>query len=399
MSAVEQPKTDGEPHGADEISQVGKTLMEVLSGQGDGVERDPGLLITNEDVRRIHRYVKTGLELPTDLEQIKHLIGDNGVGIPGLEPEALQTLYVGIHAHSASWSGLENDMRAVGSDLYVFSGGLINTSETLVDFIKGLDAWQTLKPDDLTEEQIEKLPPVALGEQDRKQLPGLVALVAELERLIRQHSASTVRVREGVSLFKGRLRNDIAPSVALKIQLANSSQSNETILRLNEDIARLNTRIDEKIAEYEEYAKYKWVGFWWGPLGGAVSWSIYGPKASAALKEKDRLISEKLGLERQLRQLDKFVSDLHAFETRLQDLKIRMDGATSSVSNIESLWVLLAELVESSRNSLEGLDDGKFLIIFVSRFKSLISNWADIKKQSLDLLTAFNKATEDAAAD
>ncbi|WP_459748912.1 alpha-xenorhabdolysin family binary toxin subunit A [Pseudomonas sp. 3A(2025)] len=397
MSAVEPLKTDGEVHGADEVSQVGKDLMNVLSGLGDGVERDPGLLITNEDVRRIHRYVRTGLELPTDLEQIRQLVGDYGIDIAGLEPDAIQALYQAIHDHAASWSALENDMRAVGSDLYVFSGGLINTVDVMIELIKSLAAWQTLKPDDLTPEQIESLPPIELPDGDRQQLPGLVALVGDIEKLVSRHSVSTTRVSSGVAVFKGRLRDNLAPDVARKINLAKSSETNEAILRLNEDIARLNERIEQKIAEYEEYANYKWVGFWWGPIGGAISWSIYGPKANDALKEKDRLMGEKQGLERQLRQLNQFVSELHAFETNMQDLKARMDGATSSVSNIESLWVLLAELVESSRKSLEDLDDGKFLVIFVSRFKSLVSNWTDIKKHSLDLLTAFNNALEDTA--
>lgn len=395
MSAVEQSKTDGKEHSAGEISQVAKDLMSTLAGRGEGVERSPGLLITNEDVRRIHRYVNTGLELPLDLEQIKQLMGSYDINIAGLEPAAILALYTRIRDHAATWAALEDDMRAVGSDLYIFSEGLITTVDLTIDLIKSLDVWRIMKPDDLTPEQVARLPSVKLPDGDHKQLPGLVALVVELERLISRHSASTLRVKKGISLFKGRLRDTLAPEVARKINLANSSQTSEAIIKLTEDINRLNQRIEQKIGEYGEYSKYKWVGFWWGSVGGAITWSIYGPKANKALKEKDSLVAEKQAIERQLRQLNKFVSELHAFETNMQDLRIRMDGAISSASNIESLWVLLAEMVESSRNSLEGLDDGKILVIFVSRFKNLVGNWSDIRKHSLDLLTAFNKVLEE----
>lgn len=379
---------------ADEVGQIGKELVDILSGQGKGVERDPGLLITNEDVRRIHRYVKAGLELPTDLAQIKQLLGDYDIDIEALKPEAIQLLYIDIHAHATSWSGLESDMREVGGDLFGFSGSLIVTAQSVVDFIKSLDAWRTLKPDDLTPEQIALLPSIDLEEGDRKQLPGLVELVGEIKRLVTQHSGSTLRVRDGVSVFKEHLKKNLAPTVARMIQLAGSSQINETIIQLNQDIARLNGLINDKLAEYETYSKFKWLGLLDGLLGTAIELSPYGRKARKALEAKDKFSQEKRALEDQLRTLNKFIGDLHAFETSLQDLRSRMDGAFSSVSNIESLWVLLAKLVDSSQKNLDGLDDGKILVIFATRFESLISNWSSVKKQSLDLLTAFNNVID-----
>ncbi len=36
-------------------------------------------------------------------------------------------------------------MQKVGSDLYVFSGNLIAIATDVVDFIKGLDSYQTLQ--------------------------------------------------------------------------------------------------------------------------------------------------------------------------------------------------------------------------------------------------------------
>lgn len=47
-------------------------------------------MITSEDVRRIKRYVKIGLELPTDLEQVRQLLGGQDSDIEG--PKAAQAL-------------------------------------------------------------------------------------------------------------------------------------------------------------------------------------------------------------------------------------------------------------------------------------------------------------------
>lgn len=392
--ALEQtPDTSG--HHLDDLSQVGKAFIDAAAGRGEGAAREPGLLVTNEDVRKIRRYVNTGLALPTDLEQIRQLLGNYESGVAGLKPEDIQHLYMDIRDHAASWNGLENDMRAVGSDLHVFAGNLISTTESTIDFIQSLDSWRTLGLDDLTPEQIEQMPPTELVEGDRKKLPGLLALVGEMRQYIQVHSVSTVRVRDNASQFKGRLREEIAPGVALKIQLANSMEAGNEVVELREDLRRLNERIEQKVKEYEEYAKYRWVGFWWGPIGGAISLSIYGPKAAAVLKEKEQLVKERNSLETKLRRLDKFLADLHEFETHLQDLKIRIDGAISGAGNIESLWVLLKDLVDSSYRQLESINDVKLLVIFVSRFKIMMTNWREIKDQALDLLTAFNKAVED----
>lgn len=397
VTSVEPQFTDGEAHTVEDVGRVGKDLMNVLSGKGEGVARAPGLLITNEDVRSIRRYVNTGLSLPTKLEEVSQLVGGSDNGIAGLAPDAIAELHVGIQTHARSWSAIETNMQKVGSDLYVFSGNLITIATNVVDFIKGLESYQTLQVGDLTPAQIDQMPPVAFMDQDSKKIPGLLALVDDLKVYIKDHSASTTRTRVGVTDFKRCLKDEIAPGVALKIRLARSGNAGDEIARLTADVDQLNNRINQKLAEYEEYSEYKWIGFWWGVIGGMVSYSIYGPKATAALSEKDHLIKEKRQVELTLKKQNRLLGDLLAFETSLQDLKTRIDGAASGVSNIESLWVLLEELVESSHDRLKNTNNALYLVSFVSRFQTLLANWKEIQVQSFDLLTAFNNALEEPA--
>ncbi|KPX20756.1 putative Binary cytotoxin component [Pseudomonas syringae pv. delphinii] len=397
VTSVEPQFTDGEAHTVEDVGRVGKDLMNVLSGKGEGVARAPGLLITNEDVRSIRRYVNTGLSLPTKLEEVSQLVGGSDNGIAGLAPDAIAELHVGIQTHARSWSAIETNMQKVGSDLYVFSGNLITIATNVVDFIKGLESYQTLQVGDLTPAQIDQMPPVALMDQDSKKIPGLLALVDDLKVYIKDHSASTTRTRVGVTDFKRCLKDEIAPGVALKIRLARSGNAGDEIARLTADVDQLNNRINQKLAEYEEYSEYKWIGFWWGVIGGVVSYSIYGPKATAALSEKDHLIKEKRQVELTLKKQNRLLGDLLAFETSLQDLKTRIDGAASGVSNIESLWVLLEELVESSHDRIKNTNNALYLVSFVSRFQTLLVNWKEIQIHSFDLLTAFNNALEESA--
>lgn len=391
---VQQPDDEKQPT-ADEISRVSKDYMSALSGTGPHVQRDPGLLITNEDVRSIRRYVNAGLELPVELNQVRQLLGDYDSSIDGLEPEAIQVLYQALNSHAKKWSPIESEMKQVGSDLKVFSGNLIVTAQAIVSFITGLESYQTRQVGNLTPEEIDQLPEVELVPGDKERIPALLSLVNDLKEYIQRYSTSTTEVKKSISGFKKDLKDELAPSVGLKIKLASSSGASGRIVQLNAQVASLNERINQKVEEYDEYSQYRWIGFWWGPIGGAISLSIYGPKAAAARKEKDRLIEEKRTLEQEILRLNRLLSSLLGLETSLQDLKIRIDGASGSASNLESLWILMKDLVDSSHDRLETVTNAMYLVSFVSRFKTVISNWTDIQKQAGDLLTAFNQVLEE----
>ncbi|BAP43256.1 binary cytotoxin component [Pseudomonas sp. StFLB209] len=387
--------TDAAQPDVSEISRVSNDFIRAASGVAQNAARDRGLLITNEDVRSIHRYVSSALALPSDIAQVRQLLGNYQSGIPGLQPEDVKQLYLTIQEHAASWAGLEDDMRAVGSDLHVFAGNLVRTAEDMVGFIQGLEAWRTLKLSELSVSEIEQMPMVELTDSDRRHLPGLLALVGDLKLHIADYSSSTRRVSQGLEAFKAHLRDRIRPEVARKIDLASSAEAGDNLVQLKDRIVLLNERINQKASEYEEYCGYRWVGFWWGPAGGAVSWSIYGPKAAEVLAQQSQLIDEKQTLETQLRQHDRFLGNLFAFESGMQDLRTRIEGAASSISNIESIWSLLEKLADDSHRRINDLDNALLLVVFVSRFRAVIANWQDIKEQAFNMLTAFNRVVGD----
>lgn len=378
----------------DDVIDVSKAFIAVVSGDEPTVKRDPGLIITNEDVRQIQAYIKTGLALPVDVQHVRRLLGDYDSGIKGLEPEAIRDLYQVIQSHCQSWAPLEAGMKQVGGDLNVFAGNMVVTAQQIVEYVKALESYQSLKVDDLTPAQIAQLPPVALVPGEENKLPVLVELFDELRGYLSDHSASTTQLKGGVSVFKDMLKLVIAPNVSGKVKLASSDATTDEVVRLNQELTQLTERIDQKADEYSTYVGYAWIGVWWGPVGVAITGSIYGVKAETVRKEKNALIETKRGVEKQLMELNRLLGLLRTLETDLEELEGRISGATSGLANLESWWVLTAQLVDSSRDRVKQLNNATYLAILVSRFSVIASNWTDIRKQSLDLLTAFNKALE-----
>lgn len=376
----------------DEMLMASGNFVKVASGKDAQVARDPGLILTTEDARQIRAYVRSGLALPTHLAQVRQLLGNYSSGIKGLAAEDIRDLYVMINAHCKTWAPLESDIRQVGSDLNVFSDSLLHAARAIVEFVTGLESYQSLRVSDLTPKQIEALPPVALTPGDQQLLPVLMSFFEEMNTLPLEHSASTTRVNIGIGEFRKTLRASIARDVSLKVQLSNSAATNREVARLNAELARLTQRIDQKTAQYAEYVKYALIGVWWGPIGASITGSIYGIKAENVRKEKNELIQTKRRVEGQLMKLNKLLGLLRTLETNLKDLEGRIDGATVGLSGLQSIWVLLEQLVKSSQSRVQGLNNATFLAILVFRFNVVISNWTDIKKQSFDLLTAFDKA-------
>jgi len=380
---------------AEEAEAVSTRFMMAASGSHSDVVRSPGLLVTNEDVRRIKRYVEKGLGLPAELAQVEQLLGYKKIDIPGLEPRDMQVLYQDIKEHAETWSTIETGMKTVGTSLVVFSEDLESSGGAITAFVKGLESYQSTlgKVGDLTPEEIDKLPEVSLGEGDKKKIPTLLALVDDLRTTLDHHSKTATDLNSKISDFKDMLKDRIAPAVGLKIELCASNVSDKNIARLTAEIDIINTLIAEKLATYESYSNYKWLGVWWGPVGLAISASIYGPKAAATAAEKNALIAQKQALEQQVSDHDTLLSSLISFETSLQDLKDRIDGASGSASNLESMWGLIQGYIDSSYRKLEGITDATYLVIFVTRLESIISSWISIRKQAQDLLTAFNSVT------
>lgn len=383
---------------AEELNSLTSDFIKVVSGDYEGAEREKGLLVTNDDIRKIKHYVYIGLTLPVEINEIEQIHKFDQMDIAGLKSADMQTLFISMKNHAASWLPLESNMKKVGADLHVFADNFTSSGQSIIHYLESLPSYKsgTGKVGGLSPEEIEKLPEIQLTEDEKEKIPALMELVEELKTVITEHSASTQITKAQISEFKEKISYTLKPALNLKIALCNSHTFDDEVILLNERLEILNQRINEKLAEIEEYSKSKW----WGLIGGAVGFvitsTIYGNKASQARKELELLTTERREIEIKIASTNAVLASLLAFETSLQDLHIRIEDAAGSSSNLESLWELIAQYVNSSSNTLDGVTNAMYLVTFATKLTSIMKNWSSIKKQAGDLLTAFNNATSDA---
>lgn len=380
---------------AEELNSLTSDFMGAVSGTLEGVERERGLLVTNDDIRKIRRYVNAGLALPIEIDEIEQIHKYDQLNIAGLKSADMQKLYKSMRNHAETWSPLESNMKRVGSDLHVFADNFTSSSQSIIHYLTSLPSYISGigKVGGLSPEEIDNLPEIQLTGDEKRKIPALLGLVEELKAVITEHSASTQITKAQITEFKWKISNSLKPALGLKIALCNSRNFDVEIKLLNERLEILNQRINGKLAEIEEYSKSKWWGLIGGAIGFIIASTIYGDKANKARNELDLLTTERREIETKVATTNAILASLRAFETSLQDLHVRIEGAAGSSSNLESLWELIQAYIDSSSKRLDGVTNAMYLVSFVSRLTTMMDNWSAIKKQAGDLLTAFNNAT------
>lgn len=380
---------------AEELNSLTSDFMGAVSGTLEGVERERGLLVTNDDIRKIRRYVNAGLALPIEIDEIEQIHKYDQLNIAGLKSADMQKLYKSMRNHAETWSPLESNMKRVGSDLHVFADNFTSSSQSIIHYLTSLPSYISGigKVGGLSPEEIDNLPEIQLTGDEKRKIPALLELVEELKAVITEHSASTQITKAQITEFKWKISNSLKPALGLKIALCNSRNFDVEIKLLNERLEILNQRINGKLAEIEEYSKSKWWGLIGGAIGFIIASTIYGDNANKARNELDLLTTERREIETKVATTNAILASLRAFETSLQDLHVRIEGAAGSSSNLESLWELIQAYIDSSSKRLDGVTNAMYLVSFVSRLTTMMDNWSAIKKQAGDLLTAFNNAT------
>ncbi|WP_434608394.1 alpha-xenorhabdolysin family binary toxin subunit A [Pseudomonas sp. R1-7] len=388
---------DDFPITAGELNALTMNFINAASGTLPGVQREKGLLVTTSDIRNIKNYVVRGLALPTDTAQIEQIYKYDQLKINGLRSEDMQVLYETIKSHAETWPAIETGMKAVGSGLHVFADELTNVSEAIIGYLENLPSYVSGigKIGDLTPEEIENLPEIRLSSEELRRTPVLLELVKELKGLIQHHSTKTSATKAQITQFKNGIGHSIKPALDLKLTLINSQNASEEIKQHNERLDILGQRIRERQAEIESYSKNKWWGLFGGAVGFTITATIYGQKAKEARQELELLVSERRMIVKSIETNHQLLAHLNAFESDIHDLRIRVENAVGSSSNLENLWELIQAYVDASSRKLDGVTNAMYLVAFSARLSSMMSHWKNIQEQARDLLNAFSNAVEE----
>lgn len=372
------------------LNEVSRNYVRALGGQPDKA-REPGLIVSGRDVVAIKRYVATALELPGELEQIKHLLRYEVADVPGLEPAEMQDFYKGIKLHASEWPSIETGMKTVGVDLVVFSDALKDSGETLIRFIEGLDGFKSAIGviGDIPADDLQHYPTIGLTERDRVRGPILMALLGNMRSDIHECGRNAGQVRSNISAFKDVLKGNIGPMLGLKLALLQRNGKPESLARLEAELDAVNQEIQRHTEIFEgvlddQYGLFAFVEAMFADE------AVPSPRA-----QLQQLFARKRQLAAQIRHNHALQASLLSLQTDLQDLGLRVSAAASSASNLESLWMLILGYVDASAKRLSNLNDAVFLVVFVARLRSMITCWTEIKSNSQSLLTAFNNAIEE----
>ncbi|OCR25713.1 hypothetical protein AFK24_07070 [Pseudomonas syringae] len=375
------------------MNEITTGFINVVSSASPEVTRAPGVLATAKDIQALRRFAADANALPQRLDQVKFLLGYDKIDVPGLEPKDILNLYNDIQNTAELWPYLEINMKNVSAGLGVFADNLKSIGNDVIAQIQRFDSYSNEGVvDEYKDVPLESIPHSPLLASDEKRVSTLGSFIKELNDLLDEQKKEAADVKDRITDYKYELTG-LAAKVGLKRKLCLTAASNMDSSNLNEQIESLNTRIAEEQRTYETYCRYIWVGAWWGPVGLAISGGIYGFKANDVWGGIERLISEKQQLSDKL-QSGKAANALVTFETSLQDLTLRIDGAASGATNLQELWTTITTYIMSAAKRFKDTGNATLLTVLVSRLTNLISNWQEVKLKAELLQSAFDYSAE-----
>jgi len=102
------------------------------------------------------------------------------------------------------------------------------------------------------------------------------------------------------------------------------------------------------------------------------------------------LIQEREQLTEQVKQKSILSGALLELHSELDSLITYVEGAITSTSQLETLWISTSEYINASKNKLTGINDFLTLRSFVSSLKVILKNWKSIQNNANTLITAFD---------
>lgn len=376
--------------------QVPKVVLKLLTGTQEEGGRSAGIF-TKDDLINLLLYVRSSRRLPGDLSAFVKELGTSETGIAGLEPVDILTVYQLITNHANRWTPVENQVKDQASQLTVASEDIVSIGGSIIDIINKMDILAQMKEIGKTDTTI----PITTDKDQKIQmaLPDVIAKLrstCETEQK-RTHAVRTV-VRDyrteisGGSLSNGKQVNGLEPVVADKKERAKKANFGEKIEELQTDIDALDAQIEQKKKDYTKYVGLAFTGAAGGLIGLAITGGIFGAKAEAARKDKNRLISQKEEKSKELHKDQMIQGALNIFSTQFTDIGMRLLDAEQALNHLDFLWTDIISRIDQSVDKWNQVKDSDLLLSFVVDLKSIVTPWSEVGNMSQKLMDVFDEA-------
>ncbi|HDL6886351.1 TPA: pore-forming cytotoxin subunit YaxA [Yersinia enterocolitica] len=386
-----------------QLNELPKVVLDFITGEQTGVARSGGIF-TKEDLINLKLYVRKGLSLPTQQDEVEAYLGYKKIDVAGLGPKDIKLLFDGIHNHALNWNDVEQAVLQQSLDLDMAAKNIISTGNEIINLINQMPITVRVKTmlGDITDQQLEN---ITYESADHEVASALKDILDEMKVDINRHQATTANVRKKVSdyritltggeLSSGEKVNGLEPQVKTKYDLMEKNNMRKSIKELDEKIKEKRDRIEQLKKDYDKFVGLSFTGAIGGIIAIAITGGIFGAKAENARKEKNALIAEVAELEKKVSSQRALQTALEALSLSFSDIGIRMVDAESALNHLDFMWLSVLNQITESQTQFAMINNALRLTSFVNKFQQVITPWKSVGDSARQLVDIFDEAIKE----
>jgi hypothetical protein len=383
-----------------------RIFFEASAGKADGGNRAKGVFLTKEELVSLRLYELAGLRLPTHIQDVIAYLGFKDGAGRGLSAEDFRITYITIRNHAARWNPIRVKLMAVGSELKVFAGQMLQYGKIMEGVLTEVQGDKTLT--DLGIRTIEDLKRVKIQMGNR--FPGIELSPADLDVVedfgfylekiltrLAQRKKDAEEIKNLLHQFGNDLSLHVRPQISIKLQAITNTSLTADVKQLTERIEQRALDIDQKIKEYKQAVTSSLTSASkLNPFG--VAMAIYtGVEAEKIRKERNHLKGLQETDIQSLTSKNSILGNLSRVQQDMQELQLLVIDADSATKNLITAWNSLYLYVEQSHIESSEITDALRARRFVSHFSLVVKPWELIGMEADDLLTVFKEADDEIA--
>lgn len=376
-------------------TQVAAEYIKLVTAENPEVKRQPGLILSREDVINIKLYVKYGLMLPTTYNEVVSYLGYTRSDIAGLEPSEIQKLFTAIHENAKKWTGsdgIETRVKQQGLDLQNFANEFTTMGDEIIAYIESMSivqrALRTVGTTNLPQSAVN----IPFTTEDHQVVSALSELIKLIKKNIADEEESTRNLRNAIAAFRNEISAELEPQVKQKWRLITNANVSQQVTDLKQDIEELEEEIAQLKKDYDKYVGLAFTGAAGGIVGIAITGGVFGDKAEKTRKKRNEKIQVKRQKEAELANREKVATAMSALNNQFEDLHIRLVDAETGAANLEFVWQSLHTTIDNSLDDISQIQDGDTLVKFLAQFKGIVEPWKQVKNSANELMQIFNDA-------
>ena len=384
--------------GVDNVVEASKFVPVQYFGKRMENIDDETFIVKKSHVLSIKRYVRAGLALPVNISEFESFLGYRESGYEALDPASMQQLHQQIHQHAQSWATLERRTKDIGNQLDLFASTFIESGSTIIEFLKGCEAYKNFQGNVDSLSVIDKahLAAIPISSTDSKRVENLGKALTWAKKDIAEFYLAVASVNALAIEFSRKISDELLIQVALKQKVADEARidGHGEVDELRKQLKSLDEGIAEKQSEYDSQVGYAFAGLVFGPIGLIVTGGIFGAQAEETRAQKNLLLVSK---EELLGKLSKarLSQSLITLATNFTEMRALMKDAEQGIKCIEDVlgivWSSLGVSLEAFEDNASELD----LILLVLNLQAIFEPWKTIKGHARALSSVFNQIVAD----